>query len=61
MPRRFERPIPEHLRGPSPVDHARDTGVLRLYLIAMGIAIVLGLVGGSIWIVWRLLIARFGG
>jgi hypothetical protein len=59
--RRFERPIPEHLRGPNPVDHARDTGVLRLYLIAMGVAILLGLVGGSIWIAWRLLASHFAG
>ena len=62
MPRRFERPLPEHLRGPDDaIDHARDTGVLRLYFIAMGIAILLGLVGGSMWIAWRLLGARFGG
>ena len=29
--------------------------VLRLYLIAIGITILLGLVSGSIWIGWNLL------
>ena len=60
MSPRFERPLPEHLRGPDAMDHARDTGVLRLYFIAMGIAILLGLIGGSMWIAWRLLVQRFG-
>jgi len=29
--------------------------VLRLYLIAIGITILLGLVTGSIWIAWNLI------
>jgi len=31
------------------------SGVLRLYLIAIGITILLGLVSGSIWIAWYLI------
>ena len=34
-------------------DHA-SPGVLRLYLIAIGVTILLGLVTGSIWIGWNL-------
>ena len=34
-------------------EHA-PSGVLRLYLIAIGITILLGLVTGSIWIGWNL-------
>jgi hypothetical protein len=55
MSRRFQRSVPEHLRDAHPVEHARETGVLRLYLIAIGVAILLGLVGGSMWMGWRLL------
>jgi hypothetical protein len=55
MSKRFQRSVPEHLREPHPIEHARETVVLRLYLIAMGVAILLGLVGGSMWIGWQLL------
>jgi len=55
MSRRFQRSVPEQLREPHPVEHARETGVLRLYLLAIGVAILLGLVGGSLWIGWQLL------
>ena len=34
-------------------DHA-SPGVLRLYLIAIGVTILLGLITGSIWIGWNL-------
>jgi hypothetical protein len=55
MSRRFQRPVPEHLQWPHPLDHARETGVLRLYWIAIGVTILLGLVTGSLWIGWELL------
>ena len=32
----------------------RPSGFLRLYLIAIGVTILLGLVTGSIWIGWNL-------
>ena len=56
MPRRFQTPIPDHLREPHEVD---VPGLWNVYIMAFGIAILLGLVGGSLWIVWRLLAARF--
>ncbi len=47
MPRGFEHP----LREPAPM---RWSYVPSLYWIAMGIAILFGLVGGALWIAWKL-------
>jgi len=47
MPRRFEHPFREP-------DLVRWSDVPSFYWLAMGIAILLGLAGGSIWIVWKL-------
>ena len=58
MPRRFQKPVPEHLREPSDVE---VPGLWNAYFLAIGIAVVLGLVGGSLWIAWRLLIAPWLG
>ena len=44
MPRRFHRPIPDDLREPHEVD---VPGLWNVYIVAIGIAILLGLVGGS--------------
>ena len=57
MPRRFQTPIPDHLREPHEVN---VPGLWNVYILGIGIAIFLGLVGGGLWIVWRLLVARFG-
>ncbi len=56
MPRRFQTPVPDHLREPHEVN---VPGLWNVYILGMGIAIFLGLVGGSLWIAWRLLVARF--
>lgn len=56
MPPRFQRHVPEHLREPHEVE---VPGTWNVYLIAIGIVILLGLVGGSLRIAWRLLAARF--
>jgi hypothetical protein len=37
------------------LDEYAPRGVLRLYLIAIGVTILLGLVSGSIWIGWTLI------
>ena len=39
---------------PFDLDDYAPPGFLRLYLIAIGITILLGLVTGSIWIGWNL-------
>lgn len=57
MPRRFTD-VPDHLREPHEVE---VQGFWTIYFVAIGIVILLGLVGGSAWIAWRLLSARFGG
>ena len=57
MPRRFSN-VPDHLREPHEVE---VQGFWNVYVIAIGIVILLGLVSGSVWIAWRLLTARFGG
>jgi hypothetical protein len=44
--------LPDELREPHTIE---APGVWRLYFIAIGIAILLGLVSGAIWIAWRLL------
>ena len=53
MPRRFQKPVPEHLHEPE----IHVPGLWNAYLLAIGIAVVVGLAGGSVWIAWRLLIA----
>jgi hypothetical protein len=55
MPRRFAN-IPRQRRAPHEVE---IQGFWNVYVIAIGIAILLGLVGGGLWIAWRLLFARF--
>ena len=55
MPRRFQTPIPDHLRERHEVN---VPGLWNVYILGIGIAIFLGLVGGGLWIVWRLLLAR---
>ena len=47
MPRRFEHPFREP-------DLMRWSDVPNFYWLAMGVAILLGLVGGSLWIAWKL-------
>jgi hypothetical protein len=54
MPHRFQKPMPEHLREPLDVN---VPGLWHAYFLAIAIAIGLGVVGGSLWIAWRLLIA----
>ena len=43
MPRRFQTPIPDHLREPHEVN---VPGLWNVYILGIGIAIFLGLVGG---------------
>ena len=57
MPRRFSN-VPDHLREPHEVE---IKGFWNIYVVAIGIVILLGLVSGALWIAWRLLSARFGG
>ncbi|MEO7888415.1 MAG: hypothetical protein ABIW19_00255 [Vicinamibacterales bacterium] len=56
MPPRFQRHVPDHLREPHEVE---VSGAWNVYVIAIGIVILTGLVSGSLWIAWRLLAARF--
>jgi hypothetical protein len=58
MPSRFQKPIPLGQREP----HEGDVpGLWNVYILGLGIALLLGLVGGSLWIAWRLLAARLLG
>ena len=57
MPRRFSN-VPDHLREPHEVELK---GFWNIYLVAIGIVILLGLMTGTLYIAWRLLSARFGG
>jgi hypothetical protein len=57
MPSRFQKPIPDELREPLEAD---VPGLWNVYILGIGIAILMGFVGGSLWIAWRLLSARFG-
>jgi hypothetical protein len=57
MPRRFGN-IPRHRRAPHEVE---IQGFWNIYVVAIGIVILFGLVSGTLWIAWRLLSARFGG
>ena len=54
MPRRFQTPIPDHLREPHEVN---VPGLWNVYIL--GIAMFLGLASGGLLIAWRLLVARF--
>jgi TM2 domain-containing membrane protein YozV len=47
--------VPDHLREPHQLEIA---GAGRLYLLAIGIAILLGLLGGLGWIAWSLFIEQ---
>jgi len=58
MPRRFQRSVPDELREPH---EANVPGLWNVYIVGIGIAILLAFVGGTLWIAWRLLMARFGG
>ena len=53
MPRRFQKSVPEHLHEPE-VD---VPGLWNAYVLAIAIAVVIGLVGGALWIAWRLVFA----
>jgi hypothetical protein len=54
MPSRFHPPIPDRHREPHEVD---VPGVWNVYIVGLGIALLIGLVGGSLFIAWRLLVA----
>jgi hypothetical protein len=56
MPRRFSD-VPDHLRESHEVE---IQGFWNVYVLAIGIVILLGLLSGSVWIAWRLLSARLG-
>ena len=56
MPRRFSN-VPDELREPHEVE---IPGFWNIYVVAIGIVILLGLVSGTLYIAWRLLSARFG-
>lgn len=58
MPSRFQKAIPDHLREPHEVN---VPGLWNVYILGVGIAILLGLVGGLLWIAWRLFAVRFLG
>jgi len=51
MPGRFQKAIPDHLREPHVVN---VPGLWNVYILGIGIAILIGLVGGLLWIAWRL-------
>ena len=57
MPPRFSN-LPNQRRAPHEIE---IRGLWNIYVIAIGIAILLGLVTGTLYIAWRLLSARFGG
>ena len=56
MSRRFTN-VPDHLREPHEVE---IQGFWNVYVLAIGIVILLGLLSGSVWIAWRLLSTRLG-
>ena len=58
MPCRFLKAIPDHLREPH---EANVPGLWNVYILGIGIAILMGLVGGILWMAWRLLAVRFLG
>lgn len=51
MPRRFQHSVPDRLREPHEVE---VPGVWNAYVLAIGIVVLMGLLSGSVWIVWRL-------
>ncbi len=55
MPNRFQKPIPDEFREPHEVN---VPGLWNVYVLGIGIAVLIGLLGGSLWIIWRLLSAR---
>jgi hypothetical protein len=57
MARRFTS-VPDHLREPHEIE---IRGFWNVYFLAIGITILLGLLGGALWIGWRLLTTSFGG
>ncbi len=57
MARRFSD-VPDHLREPHEVE---VQGFWNIYVVAIGLVILFGLVSGTVWIAWRLLSQRFGG
>jgi hypothetical protein len=56
MPRRFPS-TPEHLREPHEL---RWSDFPALYWKVIGITVLIGLLTGSMWIAWKLLVFRFG-
>jgi hypothetical protein len=44
--------LPDELREPHTVE---SPGLWRLYFIAIGVAALLGVLSGAVWIAWRLL------
>ena len=56
MPPRFSN-LPQHRRVPHEVE---IRGFWNIYVVAIGIVILLGLVTGTLYIAWQLLSARFG-
>ncbi len=56
MPRRLSD-VPDQFREPHEVEVA---GAWRLYIIAIGVVILLGLASGSAWLAWRYLAQQAG-
>ena len=56
MPGRFSH-LPDHLREPHEVE---VRGFWNVYLMAIVVVILLGVLSGSIWVVWRLVSAQLG-
>lgn len=55
MPRRFPSPLADHLREAHEVD---VPGVWNIYLAAVGVVALVGLISGLVWIAWRIASAR---
>jgi hypothetical protein len=49
--------LPNRRRSPHEIE---IRGFWNLYLVAIGIVVLLGLVTGTLYIAWRLLSSRFG-
>jgi hypothetical protein len=56
MSRRFQSTVPDRLREAHEVD---VPGVWNVYLAAVGVVALVGLVSGVVWIAWRIASARF--
>jgi len=50
MPRQFHS-LPDHLREPHEIE---VRGVWNLYVIGIGVVLIVGFVGGSLWMAWRM-------